>query len=245
MGRALVFAAVTFVSTALGGLFAVRHRRHLYLVMGGAAGLLVGAALLDLLPEALRLVHDRGPGATRGVLLAAAMGFLAYLGVDRALHAGAWGHRHEEPRPDSTFAAAAALGLTVHSFLDGLAIGAAFEASASLGTLVGVAVVAHDFGDGVSTVGVVLGSRGAVRASLAWLLADATAPFLGVLAARSLLVPPPLLAALLAFFAGSFLFVGAAHLLPEAAREGRRAPLAAAVAAGLALVAVATWMTHR
>jgi ZIP family zinc transporter len=243
--RALLFAAVTFVSTALGGLFALRRRQHLYLVMGGAAGLLVGAALLDLLPDALRLVEDGGPPATRRVLLAAALGFLVYFGIDRALHAGAAAHRHEAPRPEGAFGTAAALGLVVHSFLDGLAIGAAFEESASLGTLVGVAVVAHDFGDGVSTVGVVLGSRGAVRASLGWLLADALAPVLGVLAARSLEVPASVLAALLGFFGGSFLFVGAAHLLPEAAREGRRVPLALAVAGGLTLVAAATWIAHR
>jgi ZIP family zinc transporter len=133
----------------------------------------------------------------------------------------------------------------VHSFLDGLAIGAAFTANAALGTFVGVAVVAHDFGDGVSTVGVVLGSRGAVRASIGWLIADALAPIGGVLAARAVRVPAPVLALLLGFFAGSFLFVGGAHLLPEAGREGRRAPLAAAFVAGVALVGVVTWLARR
>lgn len=242
---ALIFAAVTFVSTALGGLFAVRRRKQLYLVMGGAAGLLLGAALLDLLPDALRLVADRGRAGVFDVLLAAAAGFLAFFGVDRAVHAGAAGHAEEGAAPARAFGTAAALGLTVHSFLDGLAIGAAFEADGALGTFVGVAVVAHDFGDGVSTVGVILGSRGAVRASVGWLLADALAPIVGVLAARAVHVPPAALALLLGFFAGSFLFVGGAHLLPEAAREGRRWAVAAAVAAGLALVGGATWLVHR
>jgi ZIP family zinc transporter len=238
----LLFAALTFLSTALGGLFALRQRRHLYLVMGTAAGLLVGAALLDLLPDALRLVHDHGRRGTTKVLLAAAIGFLAFFGIDRLLHLGAAGHQEGGARP---FGAAAAFGLTMHSFLDGLAIGAAFRADASLGALIGAAVVAHDFGDGVSTVGVVVASKGALRASLGWLVADAVAPVLGAIAARAVHVPPTVLAYLLGFFAGSFLFVGAAHLLPEAMGEGRRGGVALSVGAGAAFVAVVTWLAER
>src|ERR1700733_6877288 len=166
---ALLLAAITFVSTALGGLFALRQRRHLYLVMGAAAGLLVGAALLDLLPDALSLVAHRGRPGVMGVVLSAAGVFIAFFAVGLAVHRTAAGHTEAGVRG---FGAAAALGLTVHSFLDGLAIGAAFEQSAALGGLIGFAVIAHDFGDGVSTVGVVLGSRGALRASVAWLLVD-------------------------------------------------------------------------
>jgi zinc transporter ZupT len=236
---ALLLAAATFLSTALGGLFAMHRRRHLYLVMGAAAGLLVGSALLDLLPDALSLVSDRGRRGIMGVLLAAAVGFLGFLGVDHAVHHGAAGHQEQGGR---AFGTAAALGLTVHSFLDGMAIGVAYEQSATLGALIGFAVIAHDFGDGVATVGVVLGSRASLRASLVWLLADAVAPVVGVLVARSLHLPRELLAYLLGLFAGTFLFVGAAHLLPEAAQEGRKGPLAASVVAGIAFIAAATWV---
>jgi ZIP family zinc transporter len=247
----LIFAAVTFLSTALGGLFALRQRRHLYLVMGAAAGLLVGAALLDLLPDALRLVHDQGRRGVMAVLCSAAVGFLVFFGIDRLLHLGAAGHQqapHDEGLHEGgmhVFGAAAALGLTVHSFLDGLAIGAAFRADASLGAVIGIAVVAHDFGDGVSTVGVVIASKGALRASMGWLVADAVAPVLGALAARTVNVPQPVLAYLLGFFAGSFLFVGAAHLLPEALGEGRRGGVALAVGAGAGFVATVTWLAER
>jgi ZIP family zinc transporter len=236
----ILFAALTFLSTALGGLFAIRQRRHLYVIMGVAAGLLVGAALLDLLPDALRLVHERGRQGVMAVLLSAAVGFLAFFGIDRLLHLGAAGHQSGA----RAFGAAAALGLTVHSFLDGLAIGAAFRADASLGALIGVAVIAHDFGDGVSTVGVVLASKGALRASLGWLAADAVAPVLGALAAGAIDVRPMALAALLGFFAGSFLFLGAAHLLPEAMGEGRRGGVALSVAAGAAFVGAVTWIVE-
>jgi ZIP family zinc transporter len=239
---ALLLALATFVSTALGGLFALHRRRHLYLVMGAAAGLLIGSALLDLLPDALDLMREAGARGAAAVVVAAITGFLAFFAVDHAVHSTAAGHQDKGVR---AFGAAAALGLTVHSFLDGLAIGAAFEQSAALGALIGIAVIAHDFGDGVSTVGVVLGSRGALRASIAWLLVDALAPVVGVATARTLHLSREVLACLLGFFAGTFLFIGAAHLLPEAAREGRKPRLFAAVAAGVAFIGLASWVLER
>jgi ZIP family zinc transporter len=234
---AIAFAIVTFFSTAAGGLFALHQRRHLYLVMGAAAGLLLGAALFDLLPEAVEL------SSPVGVSLACGAGFAVFYAVEHFVHLGAAEHQKEDAV--RAFGSMAALGLTVHSFLDGLAIGSAFLADARLGVIVGVAVVGHDFGDGVSTVGVVLGSKGALRASIGWLLADAIAPVVGAVVALELHVPRSMLAYLLAFFAGSFLFLGGAHLLPEAARSGHRGKLAAVVVAALGFAGVVTWVARR
>ncbi len=52
---ALGFTFVTFFSTLAGGLFALRFRVHLHLLLGFSAGVLMGAAFLDVLPEALAL----------------------------------------------------------------------------------------------------------------------------------------------------------------------------------------------
>ena len=186
--------------------------------MGVAAGLLVGAALLDLLPEAAELA----PSSRLGVTVASATGFALFLVVDRLVHAGASGHR-EEGR-ERAFGSLAAVGLTIHSLLDrGVAVGAAFHADARVGVLVGVAVVAHDFGDGVSTVGVILGSKGALRASIGWLALDAAAPVAGALLALEATVPPGVLAGMLSFFGGSFLFPRRrAPPARSCARPGRR-----------------------
>jgi ZIP family zinc transporter len=202
--------------------------------MGFAAGVLVTTALVDLLPHALAL---RGPASVSTVLVDAAVGFLAFYALDRLVHRGAAGH---QDRAERIFGGIGALGLTIHSLLDGVAIGGAFRASRALGIIVGAAVIAHDFGDGVSTVGFVLGSRVALRASVAWLLADAVAPVLGVCVASRAEIPPQLVGRLLAFFAGSFLFIGAAHMLPEAAQRGRRRWLGVLVVAGSGLVLAVT-----
>ncbi|HEX5504861.1 MAG TPA: hypothetical protein VFW96_19745 [Thermomicrobiales bacterium] len=235
---ALILSFVTFGSTLLGGLFALHRRRQLHLVMGFAAGVLVGAALLDLLPEALDLAGATPGAATSTVLRGAVLGFLVFYGLDRSVHLLAAGHA--ESHAGGAFGTAAALGLTIHSFLDGFAIGSAFRAATAIGVLVAIAVIAHDFGDGVSTVAVVLGAKGSARASLAWLVADALAPVAGAGAALWLAVSPAFLVGVLGFFAGSFLFIGAAHLLPEAGREGGGVALPLAVVAGFAFIALVT-----
>ncbi|HZZ27695.1 MAG TPA: ZIP family metal transporter [Pirellulales bacterium] len=273
---ALFLSVLTFFSTAMGGLFALRHRNRLYLVMGLSAGILVSAALLDLLPEALEIAQPQGAAAVERVFIFCALGFLLYYSLDFFVHLGAAGHeeRHGSERhpaepaarspetpaahshqPDvgaqyvaaryghshghhhpTTFGSIAALGLTVHSFLDGFAIGGGFQTSATMGWLVALAVLAHDFGDGVTTVGVVLGSKGGWRASLGWLLADAVAPVLGCTLALTIPISESLIAVLLSFFSGSFLFIGAAHLLPEAEHEGKAIWLYGAVVIGFVFV---------
>jgi len=246
---ALLLSVLTFFSTAAGGLFALRRRHQLYLVMGFSAGALIAAALVDLLPEALEVADSAAtPVARDHIFLAAMLGFLVYFSLDFFVHLTAAGHEgkhdagehehHHHHHHPTTFGSLAAMGLTLHSFFDGFAIGSGFQASERIGWLVAIAVLAHDFGDGVTTIGIVLGSKGKLRTSIGWLLADAAAPILGCAAALALSVSPAMLAPLLGFFAGSFLFIGAAHLLPEALHEGKARWLYVAVVAGFGLMAI-------
>jgi zinc transporter ZupT len=250
---ALLLSVLTFFSTAAGGLFALRRRHQLYLVMGFSAGALIAAALVDLLPEALEVAGVADEAARNHIFLAALLGFFVYFTLDFFVHLTAAGHegKHEEGGEHEhhhhhhhhpvTFGSLAAMGLTLHSFFDGFAIGSGFQASERIGWLVAIAVLAHDFGDGVTTIGIVLGSKGKLRTSIGWLLADATAPIVGCAVALTLSVSPAVIAPLLGFFAGSFLFIGAAHLLPEALHEGKARWLYVAVVAGFGLMAIVNY----
>ena len=196
----------TGAATLLGGALALRLRTRIRLILGLSAGAVIGVAMFDLLPEALALAGKARPALdTFGFVVA---GFAAYMLIDRflqALTAGRRGHRGH-------FGAAS---LTVHSFLDGLGVGLAFQVSAPVGTVLALAVLAHDFSDGVNTVNLSLAGSASPRAARLWLIADALAPLAGILAARSLVVDQPQLAGLLAVFAGVFLYIGASELLPE------------------------------
>lgn len=204
-------AILTFASTLLGGAFALRLRDRLHLVLGFSAGAVVAVAFFDLLPEAINL----GAGVYDPTFLLAitGLGFLAYLVLDRGMlihsHAGENSHVHAGRGNLS------AGSLSFHSFLDGMGIGLAFQVSPAVGLVVAVAVLAHDFSDGINTVNFILKNGGSSRSAIRWLFADATAPVLGIIATLFFVLPESQLSVLLALFAGFFLYIGASDLIPE------------------------------
>ena len=230
MNAALIMglAAATCVATMLGGVMALSLTRRIAIMLGFSAGAVLGVALFDLLPEALKL-GEKSFGWS-GVSLAALTGFLLYGLFDRLVS------RHHHPGPDPARGILGAGGFSLHSMLDGLGIGVAFQASHQAGLVVAAAVLAHDFADGLNTVNVVVKHGGSKAQALRWLLADAVAPVLG--AALSLLfhLPTGLLALLLAGFGGFFLYIGGLDLLPESQRAGPRWPSGLATALGAAFL---------
>ena len=109
-----------------------------------------------------------------------------------------------------------AAGLSVHSFIDGLGIGLAFHLNNATGFLVFLAVVTHDFADGLNTVSFILSQRQSRREAFRWLTIDALAPLVGAIVGSSISISEYGLGHLLAVYAGFFLFMGATDLLPEA-----------------------------
>jgi len=206
----IVLASATLTSTGIGGLAAFRLRESLHLLLGFGSGAVIGVALFDMLPEVVAL----GGGALYIPL--AAVGFLAFFGLERytAMHRSD-GDSKMSTSSRQELGVLSAGGLCVHSFLDGVAIGAGFQTSAKLGFLIAIGIIAHDVSDGLNTVTVVLAHGNQRRRALFWLIIDMLAPVAG--AANTLFVNlDGLLPWILAFFAGSFLYIGASDLLPEA-----------------------------
>jgi len=210
----LPIAAATCVATLIGGWVGISLRDRLHLVLAFSAGAVIGVAFFDLLPEAVELAASAAHPtiAARTVVALAGLGFLLYLLLDRSLP----GHASKSlGRPDARRAWAAAGSFAIHSFLDGFAIGIAFQASRAVGIAVAVAVLAHDFSDGLNTVSVVLRNGGDRRGAFRWLVVDALAPVVGALTSMALTIPTQGLALVLAVFSGFFLYVGGSDLLPE------------------------------
>ena len=207
---AIPLATLTVGSTLLGGLVALRFRRDLATLIAFSGGIVVAVALLDVLPEAIDAVGD---SSRVGVLVAG--GFLAFFLVERLLVL----HHRDEPeqaRAHARVGIVGAAGLSAHSFVDGLGIGLAFAIDTSTGLLVFLAVVSHDFADGLNTVSFVLRQSGDRRRAVQWLAVDAAAPLLGAILGSSLSVSESTLGNLLAVYTGFFLFMGATDLLPHA-----------------------------
>lgn len=205
-----LIALAAFFTTFLGGLFALRFRDSLHLVLGLSAGAVIGVAFFDLLPEAIELAGANfSVSAVTGVV---ALGFVAYLFLDRfiLLHAHTDENGHGEQR-----GVMGAGSLSIHSFLDGIAVGLAFQVSTAVGAIVAVAVLSHGFSDGINTVSLILKNGGTKQSAFKWLAVDAVAPVIGIVSSLFFSLPQQILGIVLAMFCGFFLYIGASDLLPE------------------------------
>ena len=211
----IAIAVAACLATLAGGLFALRLKDRLHLVLGFSAGAVIGVAFFELLPEALEI--GRNFDSSRALLTWGAAGFLFYLILDRiALYYGQFAEDAGEHAEHATFRGSLGAGsLSAHSLLDGIAIGLAFQVSAAIGAIVTVGVLTHDFSDGINTMSVVLKNGGARSSALRWLLADALAPLIGILLTMLFTLPAPMFGKVLAVFFGFFLYIGASDFIPE------------------------------
>ena len=233
-----VWALLAFGMTLAGGAFAFRYQRSLHMIMAFSAGLLVGVVFLDLIPE-ISEVAEQQSLPVRALMVMLIIGFLAIFLLEKLtiIHSekthGAPGHHH-------AVGLAGAIGLSFHSFLDGLAIGVGFEAGMKVGVVVLVAVIAHDFADGLNTVTFMLATRNSRWRTIALLIVDALAPVAGALLATVLRIEPGIVAFQLSFFAGFLLYLGASDLLPQV-HERPRFRLIFSTMAGLGTAGLVVW----
>jgi len=245
----LALAGATFCTTCIGGLLALRLAARMRWVLGFSAGAVVAVAFFDLLPEAVDLASPSF-GVTQ-VFSSAAVGFLIYLLFDRVLLFKGQRYRDQlAALPPGSQAAAStrhratlfAGSLSLHSFLDGIAIGLAFQASTAVGAVVAMAVLTHDFSDGINTMNVVLRNDSNRRRALQWLLADAVAPGMGIFSTLFYRVRPETLGIILGVFSGFFLYIGASDLIPESHRAFPKALTTLMTLLGIAVLYVAVML---
>jgi zinc and cadmium transporter len=219
----ILIALLAFTCTFIGGFFAIKFKDKLHLILGFSAGAIIGVAFFDLMPEAIELGGRFYEPAF--ITSFVALGFLLYLLLDRTIFLHAHNHDHDDHEGHDHVeeiqakvghrGILGALSLSIHSFLDGVAIGLAFQVSAAVGAIVAVAVLVHDFSDGINTVNMILKNNGDRRQAFRWLLLDAAAPVLGVISASFFVLPEKVLGIILALFSGFFLYIGASDLIPE------------------------------
>lgn len=230
MNIAIALAAATAVATALGGVIALRARDRLHLVLGLAAGLLLGLVAFDLLPEVFEMSTTTFLGAP-SVSVALISGFLLlhlyekFFGSHEPAESD-YGHEHKHTANVTGSVGALAMGL--HVFLDGLALGVAFSIDEKLGIAVFVALLVHAFSDGLNTVAMLVKTNKWTKKGV-WLLGvDSIARVSGAAIGSSLALSENITALYLAAFSGIVIYIATSHILPEAhARHSSRWTLAA------------------
>ena len=214
-----LYALSAFLMTLAGGAFAFRYRRYLLYIMAFSSGLVIGVAFLDLLPEVVEAAF-RENLPIRALMVTVVVGFVSIFLLEKLtiIHSE---KQHDAPGHQHHVGLVGALGLSFHSFLDGLAIGVAFSAGPRTGLVVLLAVVAHDFADGLNTVTFMLAAKNNAVRTGALLFIDAIAPVAGAFCAGLVRFDPRIVAFQLSFFAGFLLYLGASDLLPQVHQQTR------------------------
>jgi zinc and cadmium transporter len=221
-----------------GGLLALRLEAYRAFIFAFAAGALVTSALIDVIPDAIEMLTRSGsPMHHHHLMFACSLGFLSFYLFEEFAHSS---ERPTDLTPAHTAQAGlwGAAGISVHSLLDGVAIGEAFHAGTGVGWIVSLAVIVHKFADGVSTVGILMSTGRSSRVANRMLILTALAPLSGLALQAVVPLPLYLLALLLGWFSGVFLYLGATALIPAAHAASHSRWLPAATLSGATLVYV-------
>ncbi|MDP3994937.1 MAG: ZIP family metal transporter [bacterium] len=189
------------------------RRMSLYLI-SFAAGVILSVALLDLLPEAIIYGGEN-------VFILILVGMVSFfLAEDFILH---FHHHESHPHPVKPVAPLLILGDSIHNFIDGVAIAAAFMADPKLGFIVAVATFFHEIPQEIGDFVVLLQAGMSKQKVLLANLFSAFMTFAGALLtyfsfnhSRFLMGP------LLAVSTGMFLYISSADILPELVKKGGR-----------------------
>jgi zinc and cadmium transporter len=198
-------------SVGFAGLLLLFRGRRLSLLVGllipYAIGTLLGAAFFGMIPHALRQV------STEAVLGTVLSGLIVFFLLEKL---ALWRHCHEKPCDVHTRAGAMILiGDSLHNFVDGVAIAAAFASSVELGIGTSVAVIAHEVPQEAGDFAILLESGYSRARALGYNALSSLAAVLGALIAYFLLpFVQGVVPYLLCFAAASFVYIALADLVP-------------------------------
>ncbi len=186
--------------------------RILFIMIAFAAGSLLGAAFLDLLPEALD-ARNGGPDTFIYVLF----GIVTFFILERFIF---WHHCHKGQCDVHAFTYLNLIGDGIHNFLDGMIIAAGFLTDPALGTVTTLAIISHEVPQEIGDFGILIyGGLSRTRAVLYNFITALTA-FVGAI--LTYFFSSQVLNAnhfLIAFAAGGFIYIASTDLMPELQKE--------------------------
>lgn len=226
------YAFWIFLSAMLGGVVPLLRRwshRELDLLISLSAGIILGIVFFDLLPAAAEI--------TPHFFTAVLIGFVLLLALEKFVLI----HPHEtEELAERRTGLAAYVGISLHSLLDGVALGSSAMVP-SIGALVLWAIAAHKIPNTFSLISILIYFGFKRRTTLLLLLLfSLLTPLGGAVALIALRdASDQLLGFAVGIAAGTFLFIATSDLLPHAhAHHEHRYRKLTAVLLGIAVSAV-------
>ncbi len=186
-------------------------RRILFIFMGFSAGGLMGNAFFHIMPEALETLSAQW---VFGLVL---VGFSVFFLLERVIH---WHHWHKEDHQVHPYAYLNLIGDSIHNFVDGLIIIAAFSHSIPLGIVTTGTIILHEIPQELGDFGVLIHAGLSTRTALMYNFMTALMAVAGVIIGYFLIQQIEALSGMiLPVAAGGFIYIAASDLIPELHKE--------------------------
>ena len=202
------------IGTTLGGIIGaflnIKYKKFLSLILEFAAGLMTAVICFDLIPEALNITD------ISRCVLGIFIGIITMILCDKFVNKYCKNNSSLKENQMLKTGIIIAIGLAVHNFPEGLAIGAGFEASNSLGFKLAIAIALHDVPEGIS-IAVPLKNSGSSKKRCIIIttlsgLTTGLGAFCGAIFGN---IATSLIGISLAFAAGAMLYIVSCELIPE------------------------------
>lgn len=220
----LIFTFIGSIASLIGGIVLLFREKFAikisHFLSSFAAGVLLGTAFLDLLPEALEASSEIN------LFFWTLIGLLGFFLLERFIH---WFHHHgagehADPNPKNrSLVSLVVIGDSIHNFIDGVVIAATFLVSIPLGIVTSLAVAAHEIPQEIGDFGILL-HRGIKRNRVLVInIISAAISLLGAILTYlfkdSVIRILPIF---LSLAAGFFIYIASSDLIPEIHNEEKR-----------------------
>ena len=210
---AFITAVIAAAANVAGGIIVTSYPWGLTTLryfIGLGSGFMLGAVFLEMFPESLEL--------SKNAPLWVLVGYLLLHTFEHAfashLHFGE--ETHHDAMTNPVVGISALIGLLVHTFLDGVAIGTGFQVSTKTGFLIFLAVLTHKIPDGFTIASITLSSGFSKKKALSATILLGLSTIGGMLAVIISGVSPVYA---LPIATGGTLYVAASDLIPEVNRD--------------------------
>lgn len=201
-----------------------------------AGGVLLTVALIGLLPESVELIGD----TTFTITLVTFLIIYVFENLFFSLH------HHDDEDEHHHIAKRSAwfvmVGDTIHNFIDGVAIAAAFSITPGLGALTAVSTFLHEVPHEIGDFGVLLKAYWSKRSIIATNVISACASLVGAVLVFVLQPPDAVIGVLLSISAGIFLYLGASDFLPHAGKQLTQSKMIVALLLGVVTMMAGIWI---
>lgn len=207
-----IIATIIVSLISLVGIFTIwiksdKFEKFLIIIVGFAAGSLIGSAFLHLLPEAAE------KSSSQSLFLYALIGFTVFFLMEKYFY---WRHCHNGVCEAHAFTYLNLIGDGIHNFVDGMVIAASFVTDTRLGVITTLVVIFHEIPQEIGDFSILIyggfskkkalvcnficGLTAVVGAILGYFLSEAISNFSVFL---------------IAFTAGGFIYIASSDLIPE------------------------------